>query len=203
MKTTFIFFIFLAVSGAALAATAEPTSYVVTIKRIELSRNGGSAFLAAASGNRSSTIRASDPRGAIVDGYATGLQVEEGEYNAVRVTLSNSIGLLGRVVQDAGLNTGTTFCTGGTTGAGCTPTLVSVTLTNVLVALYGLTLPSGTTISDAAGEIIIVNTFFRYDTSAGGQAGYKLTFDTSSALVIESDNTIHPAVPIVSTVKNA
>ncbi len=145
----------------ALGALGEPTTYVITIKKIELSKDGGATYTVIATGNRSFTIASSHSHGAIISDYVSGAEVEPGEYNAIRITLSSAIGLLGTIVQDNGLNNGSTFCT-GTGIAPCTPSLVTVTLTNALVTAAGLTIPSGMTIDDVLlNEIIYVNTSFR------------------------------------------
>ena len=96
------------------------------------------------------------------------------------------------------MNAGTTFCTGGTTGVGCTPSLVTVTLTNALVAAYSLTVPAGMTLVDASSEIIRVDRSFRANVGSGDQTGYRFSFSTSQALVIEPDDTLHPAVPQIT-----
>jgi len=189
-------------AGSAWAATAEPLSYVITIEKIELSKDGGATYATLASGNRSFTIRSTNASGDIISDYTSGARVEDGEYNALRLTMSNSIGISGRVLQNAGLNAGTTFCTGGTTGVACTPSLVTVTVSNALVVTYGLTVPANTTIVDASADIVYIDRSFMASVGSGRQASHRIAFSTSSALVIQADDTIHPAVPQISLAKN-
>lgn len=195
-------FCFLLVSIAARAATTEPLSYVITLEKIELSKDGGVTYTTIASGNRAFTIRSTNASGDIISDYTSGARIEDGDYNALRLTMSNSIGISGRILQNAGLNSGTTFCTGGTTGVACTPSLVTVTLTNALVSLYNLTLPANTTLVDAPGDIVYVDRSFRASVGSGRQAAHRIAFNTSAALVIQTDDTLHPAIPLVTITNN-
>lgn len=187
---------------AAWAATAEPQSYVATIKKIEVSNDGGSSYLPVATQTRSFDIASTNASGEIIGDYARDVQLPDGDYNAVRVTLSNSITVSGRILQTAGVSTGTTFCTGGTTGVACTPTPITVTVTSALLTAAGITLPSGTTISTAAGEITVVNRSVPFTVRNGTAPHCQVRLNTSAALVIQSDNTLHPGVATVTLLRS-
>jgi hypothetical protein len=179
---------------SADAATTEPTLYRITVKKVEVSQNGGSSYVSVASGNRIFDLAASQSSGQVVGSYADKLSIAPGPYDTVRVTLRNTITLAGRILQTAGANTGTTFCTGGTTGVACTPANISINLTNALVAASGLTLPSGMTIDDAAGEIIFRRPL-GFTIGEPSDSPFRMSIGIAAGLVIQPDDTMHPNVP--------
>lgn len=192
-----IFFIFF--ESTALAATkGEPSVYLITVKKIEISKDGGLTYFTVGSGSRDFTINSSNAHGAMINDYVSGIKPADGIYDAIRLTMSNAITLSGRIRQLEGFSAGTYFCTGGDTGLACDPTPVTTNLTNALVAAAGLTLPSGMTINDAASEIILIDRTNKIDVSSSKQIAYKISYDTSQALIIQSDDTIHPGIPSIS-----
>ena len=197
VSSSFLIFFF-RLTAASYSAVTEPAVYAVTVKKIEISQDGGATYITVASGNRAFSLASSQPHGQIINDYVSGVLPPEGSYDTMRLTLSNAITLSGKVVQNAGLNAGTTFCTGGAMGAACAPVSVAVTLTNALVAAAGLVLPSGMTINDATSEIVLVSRSNTIEIGSGAQSSYKISFDTTAQLIIEPDDTIHPGVPNIA-----
>lgn len=172
-------------STAVAAALAEPTTYILTIKRIELSRDNGASYIPALTGSAAFTITASQASGQVVGALPAVNRIPEGIYNRVRVVMSNSIRLAGNAVQnEGGPNNGDTVCTGGDTGPGCTETVITSTITNSTAATFGLILPGNTRIQDSAGEIIVESSQ-SLEVGAQSVIQYRLSFNTSQALVLK------------------
>ncbi|MBF0254232.1 MAG: hypothetical protein HQL11_03815 [Candidatus Omnitrophica bacterium] len=179
------------------AATAEPDNYRITLKKVE-ARVVGGGYATILEGSQSFDIASADASGSVAGYFGQAVEIPDGTYDALRVTLSATINMTGTLVQDAGINTGSTFHTGcgrDNGGACVAATATDYLMTNALVAAFGGALPAGMTIDDANAEIVIVQTGVNFSVAEGQGAAYTIFFDTSTAMGIEADNTMHPEVP--------
>ncbi|MFT5206434.1 MAG: hypothetical protein ACI9CF_000172 [Candidatus Omnitrophota bacterium] len=179
-------------SYTALAATADPTVYKITMKKIEVSTDG-SIFITLAENDAVIDI-ASVSSGIAAAQYVGNVDLPDGTYTNIRATISNSFTLQGAITQDAGVNTGTQFCTDDdgtpTTGGACVSEEQAFTITS------DTGFPAGFTLSVGDGTITILDTTNTFTINSDlGPATFRLSFDVSNALVIEADDTVHPDAP--------
>lgn len=180
-------------SGIASAATSTPDGYQITVQKIEVSADSGASWHVLGSGNVTMDI-ASVSSGSQVGAYISGAVLPDGTYSQIRTTISNQLTLRGSVVQDAGINNGQTFCTDddGTPSTGaCTAEDQSFSIVTDTGFGSNLTL-SGSTI-----QILETSSSFTIF-SDSDEIVFVVDFDVSNALVIEADDTVHPAAPVVS-----
>lgn len=180
-------------ASVADAATATPDGYQITVQKIEVSADSGATWYVLGSGDITMDI-ASVSSGSQVGAYISGAVLPDGTYNRIRTTISNQLTLRGSVVQDAGINNGQTFCTDddGTPSTGaCTAEDQSFSIVTNTGFGSNLTL-SGSTI-----QILETSSAFTIF-SDSDEIVFVVDFDVSNALVIEADDTVHPAAPVVS-----
>ena len=85
-----------AATWAEAASGAADGTYTVTMTLIEVSKDGGATYTTLFSGSQAVNI-ASASAGATVAGLASGVTLEPGTYNTVRVTLGSTLLLKGYV----------------------------------------------------------------------------------------------------------
>lgn len=83
-------------SWAEAASGDADGTYTVTMTQIEVSKDGGATYTTLFSGSQAVNIASADA-GATVAGLASGMDLDAGTYNTVRVTLGSSLLLKGYV----------------------------------------------------------------------------------------------------------
>ncbi len=134
-----------AAPAQAASGDADGT-YTVTITRLEASTNGGTTYTTIFSGSQAVNI-ASVSAGATVAGLASGVSLEAGTYNTIRVTLDSSLLLRGYVN-----NGGTTiFTNGGTDGAGFSTNTNAANTPGSTYAISTFTIPEASRTATITG----------------------------------------------------
>ncbi len=161
----------LAVSGLWLGmARAEAGSgdaagtYTVTITKVEISKDSGAIYTTVFSGSQDINI-ASANAGAVAAGLASGVNVDSGTYDRVRVTIGSTLKVKGYVNNGATTiyTDGTTFSTNG--AAADTP--------GGTYAISTFTIPVASRVNVNTTAVTV---------SAGGSPTVDVAFDTSSVI---------------------
>jgi len=177
--------------GSIQAVSGTPSIFRITIKMIEASTDGGTTFTTVGEGDLSLDIASSSAGGAVA-GYATKSDMPPGTYNAMRITMSNQIGLKGSIEQDTGGNAGTTFyttadCAGSSTAGDeveCTFTVTSA--------------PSGFSLDTDAGTMTTTDTSVSIVIKKDAATRVKVDFDVTNAFQIVGDDSFAPNDPTVT-----
>ena len=191
MKTAFVYsmaFLLSALCSNGLAATATPTVYKMTMKKVEASSNGGTSYITIGEGDQTINV-ASVSAGAKAADYIKAVSLPDGFYNRMRVTISNVFTLQGNLTQDAGLNNGVNFCTDddGTPSSGaCTPEEQNFSITS------DTGFPAGMTLDVGAGTITVIDTGNSFTIDSTTSKKFRIAFDVANSLVIEANDTMHP-----------
>lgn len=178
-------------SQEALAALGTPTVYRVTVRRIEISKDGGTTWVTVGSGDLTFNI-ASANAGAVVGTYVSNATVDAGTYNKMRATISRTYTLRGSIVQDAGANNGTRFYTsanGATQVAGNEGEQSITAPTNV-------TLPTGISLSPDGDFYATMDVNLTF--TASGPNTVTVNFDVTNAMQLLPDDTFIPQPPSVT-----
>ena len=186
----------------ALAADyveATPEKYQITLKKVELSKDGGNTWVTVGSGDLPFDI-ASAAAGAAAGNYISNTSLEAGVYNKMRATISRSFVIKSEaagVVQQVGAYTNSGQILYTMTGGGSTTTAGS-RAEQTVVCPSGGTLPTGITY-DAAQDVFLDTrdiSFSVSDKTTNGNVFIK--FDVTNALRLYGDATFYPMPPTVT-----
>lgn len=185
-----------ALSGLCGAGRLEAASgdadgtYTVTVTKVEISKNGGTTFTTIFEGSQSINIAAANA-GAVAAGLASGVILEPGTYDTVRVTIGPTMQFKGFVNNNNG--TDTLFTDGGTeTGAG-ESTSNNAGVLNTPGGAYAIstyTIPEANRTETDAGLSLTVE--------AGKAMVVDVAFDTTGTGTEGAPDTIIPGDPTVT-----
>lgn len=182
-------------AGDARAGANTPLKYSVTILSLELSKDGGSTYVPVSSQSAVFDI-ASAGAAQAVGAYASGADIPPGEYNRIRVRVSNTFTLRGNA-----LNTGDglTYCTrsnGNPVSAACPGVEQDQSMTILLAVGF----PANATLDAANNRITIVDTTrIVVDPDRGRR--YRINFSITSGINVSNapgNNTMFPGPPTVT-----
>lgn len=193
------------IAYAADYVEATPEKYQVTLKKVELSNDGGSTWVTVGSGDINFDI-ASKNAGEVAGTYISNVNVPAGTYNKMRATVSRSFVIKTDstgVVQQTGeqfTNSGQTLYTRSgtytTTGGGSTTDSNSRDEQTVVCPTTNL--PSGITY-DSTNDVFYdtrdVNFTITEKTTNGN---ILIKFDVNNSLRLYPDATFYPMPPTIS-----
>lgn len=188
--------------SACGAGTAAASVYQVTVRQIDLSKDGGTSWTTIGASSAAFDI-ASAAVGSSVGAYLTGAAIADGDYNALRVTISNVITVRGTALDTSN---GRTYCTdsdgsseNSVTHPATCPAAPEPQAITVLAAPPG-GFPAGVTLDAGAGVIRIVNTAFRLSVVNGQGRSYRIDFDVSAGVGVLNNGSgaMYPGAPNVT-----
>lgn len=177
-------------SQEAWAVRGTPTVYRVTVRRIELSKDGGQNWVTLGSGDLTFNI-ASANAGAVVGSYASNANIEAGTYNKMRATVSRIFSVTGNLLQDAGVNNGARFYTSAN-GA----TQVAGNEGEQSITCPTTNLPAGVSLSSDGDFYATQDVSLTF--SASGPNTVTVKFDVTNMLELFPDDTFFPQPPSVT-----
>lgn len=212
-KILIIFFMassFLSINLIVYAADyveGTPEKYQVTLKKVELSKDGGVTWVTVGTGDLPFDIASQGTAGAVVGAYISNVSLNAGVYNKMRATISRSFVIKSTssgVVQQTGggyTNSGQTLYTAAgtytTTGGGSTAASGSRDEQTVVCPSSG-TLPTGITY-DATNDVFLDTRDISFTVTDKTTAGNVLIkFDVTNALRLYPDATFYPMPPTVT-----
>lgn len=177
--------------GRTEAASGDADgTYTVTVTKVEMSKNGGATYTTVFEGSRSINI-ASANAGAVAAGLVSGVILEPGVYDTVRVTIGPTMQFKGYVNNDNG--TDTLYTDGDTeTGSG-ESTSNNAGVLNTSGAGYAAstyTIPEANRTETDTGLSLKVET--------GKAMVVDIAFDTTGTATENAPNTIIPGDPTVT-----
>lgn len=176
---------------AATVVTATPAVYKVTLKKLEVSTNGGTTWITLKEADQEMDI-ASVTAGQVAAGYVSNAALPVGTYNRMRVTISATFKMQGFAYYNT--NDRTYFTTAG--GDSNVTGNVSDTSQFSGYAEQGITVPGQTQLQS---EFDLSSTPMTI--TMGGTQKAKVSFDVTNTLLLDdTSGTIdfYPAQPVVT-----
>lgn len=177
-------------STEAASGDADGT-YTVTVTKVEMSKDGGTAYKTVFEGSQAINIAAANA-GAVAASLVSGVTLEPGTYDTVRVTIGSTMQFKGYVNNDNG--TDTLYTDGGTeTGAG-ESTSNNAGVLNTAGAGYAVstyTIPEANRTETDTGLSLKVE--------VGKAMVVDVAFDTTGTATEGAPNTIIPGDPTVTS----
>jgi len=177
-------------SKAWAIVRGTPTVYRVTVRKIEISKDGGVTWVTLGSGDMTFNI-ASVNAGAVVGNYISNTNVEAGTYNKMRATVSRTFTVRGNILQDAGANAGNRLYT-NPNGA----TLVAANEGEQSVTCPTTDLPSGISLSPSGDFYCTQDINLTF--SASSPNTVTINFNVANVLELYPDDSFFPQPPGVT-----
>ena len=182
--------LFCDVSRTEAASGDADGTYTVTLTKVEISKNSGTAYTTIFEGSQAINIAAANA-GAVAAGLVSGVTLEPGTYDTVRVTLDSTMQFKGYVNNDNG--TDTLYTDGGTEDGAGASTSNNAGALNTPGAGYAA---STYTIPAAFRTDTKTNLSLRVE--AGTSTVVDIAFDTTGTASESSPNVIIPGDPAVT-----
>lgn len=176
---------------AATVATATPAVYKVTLKKLELSTNGGSAWITIKEADQEMDI-ASVSGGQVAAGYVSNAAIPVGTYNRIRVTISATFKMHGFAYYNTENRTYFTTASGDSSVVGN----VSNTAQFTGYAEQSITIPGQTQLQsefDMSASPLIIK--------MGTTQKATINFDVTNTLLLDDTSgtvDFYPSQPVVT-----
>ena len=178
-------------SLAATVATATPAVYKVTLKKLELSTNGGSTWITIKEADQEMDI-ASVNAGQVAAGYISNVSIPVGTYNRMRVTISATFKMQGFAYYNTNNKTYFTTASGDSNVDGNVSSIASFTG----YAEQSITIPGQTQLQsefNLSGSPMTIK--------MGAIQKATVSFDVTNTLVLDDTSgtvDFYPSQPVVT-----